>query len=117
MRKILLFIISLSFVFSHTIQSAPIYLYKILSVDDWNASQDKKIVQLSPKDNAFIHFAKENQLNKITSKYWSDVPVFVILKIEYAKLLGTMKLENGYYHLYNGSIPFYCVTEVIYCSC
>ncbi len=92
-------------------EPAPKYLYKILSMRNWLATQSRKTVILSAEDDAFIHFSKEEQLEKIIDKYWGDVPQFVVLKIDTNKLQGKMLLEanpggtNKYYHLYQGFIP------------
>lgn len=93
------------------------YLFKILSVENWQASADKKFIQLSAEDHDFIHFSLEDQLDRIVAKYWTHVPQFVILKIDGGKLPGKMVLEanpggtNKYYHLYDGSIPLDAVIE------
>lgn len=95
----------------------PKYLYKILSVEMWQASQNEKNLQLAPEDDAFIHFSKEDQLERIIEKYWAKMPQFTILKIETAKLPGHLIFEanpggkNKYYHLYNGAIPLGSVME------
>jgi len=93
----------------------PVYLYKILSVGDWEKSRG--IVHVSSMDNAFIHLATQEQLPGILAKYWADVPEYVVLKVETAKLQGRLVFEanpggvNKYYHLYNGSIPMNAVVE------
>ena len=93
------------------------YLYKILSLRNWEASQSRKTVQLSADDDAFIHLATEDQLEKIIEKYWADAPQLVILKIDSNKLEGKLVLESNprgstkYYHLYNGFIPFNSILE------
>lgn len=95
----------------------PNYLYKILSVGDWQLSQGQKSLKLSNADEEFIHFSTEDQLSKIIEKYWKDESKFVILKIDTAKLPGKLVFEanpggtNKYYHLYNGSIPRDAIIE------
>ncbi len=37
----------------------PQYLYKILSLRNWQATQNRKTVQLSTEDDAFIHFSTD----------------------------------------------------------
>ncbi len=87
----------------------PLFLYKVLSIDDLEKSQES--IHLSQMDAEFIHFATEEELPRIIKKYWADVSHYVVLKVEVAKLPGTLVLEanpggtNKYYHLYNGSIP------------
>lgn len=97
---------------------APLYLYKILSKEDWIMSQSNNSVRLPSADKEFIHLSTEDQLDKILDKYWKDTPGYVVLKIEATKLLGKLVLEanpggvNKYYHLYNGSIPFEAIVKV-----
>lgn len=98
-------------------ESVPKYLYKILSVDDWHKSQYQTYLQLSTDDSAFIHFSKEDQLSRICQKYWSHIPVYVVLKVETEKLVGDLVFEENqpggakYYHVYNGAIPLRSVIE------
>ncbi len=93
----------------------PKYLYKVLSVENWKASD--KTVKLSSEDDAFIHLSTEDQLDRIVGKYWAQVPEYVILKIDTSKLPGKLLFEanpggeNKYYHLYNGSIPLNSIVE------
>lgn len=97
--------------------NTPSYLYKVLTIADWEASQDKSIVQLPLADREFIHFSREDQLDRLLTKYWADAAEFVILKVDTSKLPGKMVFEpnpgssNKYYHLYNGSIPFDAILE------
>jgi len=96
---------------------SPQYLYKILSLRNWQATQSRKTVQLSAEDNAFIHFSTEDQLERIVRKYWTDAPQLVILKIDSTKLQGRLAFETNaggstkYYHLYDGFIPFNSILE------
>lgn len=93
----------------------PRYLYKILSVENWNASTD--YVKLPEEDHAFIHFSTEDQLDRIISKYWVGKN-YVVLKVDTRKLPGKMVYEanpggtNKYYHLYNGSIPMKAAQKI-----
>lgn len=95
----------------------PEYLYKVLSVENWKQSQSAKTLALSADDQAFIHFSREDQLERITSKYWSSVPEYIILKIKTVKLPGKLIFEanpggtSKYYHLFEGSIPFEAIAE------
>lgn len=77
---------------SQTVEN-PKYLYKILSYRHWQVTQNRKTVELSSEDDPFIHFAKEDQLDKIIAKYWSDAPQFAILKIDTDKLEGELVYE------------------------
>lgn len=95
----------------------PKYLYKILSKHNWQSTQEKKIVALSADDDAFIHFSKEDQLERILGKYWSEEAEAVILKIDSSRLQGRLVYETNpggsakYYHLYEGVIPFQAIVE------
>ncbi len=102
---------------SEIVEETPQYLYKILSPANWNASQKRSSLVLSPDDDLFIHFSKEDQLERITTKYWANTS-YVLLKIETSKLPGTLVFEANaggssakYYHLYDGSIPLSAVVE------
>ena len=98
----------------------PQYLYKIISFENWNASQGNQNVALSKDDEACIHFAKEDQLERIAAKYWSAAvaPEYIVLKVETARLVGKLVYEtnpngsNKYFHLYEGSIPVGAVADV-----
>jgi peptide deformylase len=99
-------------------QDAPAFLYKILSLRLWHATQNRKNVSLPAEDNAFIHLATEEQLEKVIAKFWAEAPQFVILKIERDRLLGNLVYETNpggvtkYYHLYQGFIPLHSICEV-----
>lgn len=95
----------------------PQYLYKILSSRNWHATQNRHIVTLSADDDAFIHLATEEQLDRIIVKYWSNCSSFVVLKLDTSKLKGDLVLEANpggttkFYHLYKGFIPFNSIVE------
>jgi len=103
------------------VEERPKYLYKILSYRAWKASESTKILQLSVDDTAFIHLAKEDQLERIRLKYWPDAESLVVLKILTEKLQGELVYEanpggaSKYYHLYQGLIPFESVVEAKIC--
>jgi|SRR5579862_2516774 len=96
---------------------APQYLYKIVSLRLWHATQNRNNVTLSAEDDAFIHFSTEDQLERIIDKFWSEVPQYVILKIETAKVTGEWAYETNpggttrFYHLYKGFIPINAIAE------
>ena len=95
-------------------EATPAVLYKIISVEHWQQSQGKELVMLAPEDNNFIHFAKEDQFQKVATKYWSNKP-YVLLMVDVIKLTGSLVFESNtptgtkYYHMYNGSIPMNAV--------
>ncbi len=89
----------------------PKYLYKVISVEEWGASQGKEVVDLSDADSTFIHLAREDQLDMVIKNFWGTTPVYVVLRIDTEKVTGKMVFEanpgsdNKYYHLYDCSIP------------
>lgn len=95
----------------------PQYLYKLLSIENWKKSQNMESVKLPDTDQDFIHFAREDQLDRIVRKYWDKITQYVVLKIDTKKLPGKLVFEanpggeNKYYHLYDGSIPLKAVVE------
>ncbi len=92
-------------------------LYKVLHLGEWRKSQNSEKVLLSPFDDAFIHLATEEQLNRIITKFFADDREVVILKLDPNKLQGNLVYESNpggstkYYHLYNGSIPLNAILE------
>lgn len=99
------------------IEQTPKHLYKVLSFKLWEATQSEDFVMLTTEDDAFIHFSKEDQVDRIITKYWSESPQFVVLKIDTNKLEGNLVYEANhggsakYYHLYNGFIPISSIVE------
>lgn len=99
------------------VEERPSYLYKILTVENWNESQNKNAVLLPKEDAGFIHFSTEDQLERILAKYWSHQREYVILKIQTDQLPGRLAFEanpggtSKYYHLYEGSIPLQAIVE------
>jgi uncharacterized protein (DUF952 family) len=95
----------------------PPFLYKILSVQDWEDSQGEQFVELPAEDLDFIHFSREDQLERILSKYWANTPA-VVLRVDVSKLPGDLVFETNpggsakYYHLYNGEVPLNAVVEI-----
>ncbi|MBS3904928.1 MAG: peptide deformylase [Simkania sp.] len=100
-----------------TTTETPKYLYKILSYRNWQATLARQVVAVSSEDDAFVHFSKEDQLERVLAKYWSEAPQFVVLKIDTGKLQGDLVYEENrsgsekYYHLYRGFIPFSAIKE------
>ena len=88
----------------------PEYLYKIVSPEQWQESQQQTYLILSPMDRPFIHLSKADQVEHVAQKFWKDKP-YVVLKLETIKLLGRLVYETNpggtvkYYHLYEGKIP------------
>lgn len=100
----------------HQASSPPAYLYKVVSVEDWEASD--QYVQLSAMDHPFVHLATKEQLPGVIDRFWKDTPEYVILKLKTKDLQGRLVFETNpgkttrYYHLYDGVIPKSAVAEV-----
>lgn len=94
----------------------PEHLYKIVSPEDWQKSQEKGMIPNSSIDEKFIHLATKEQLPRIAQKFW-DKKDYVILTLDVKKLVGRLVYEANpggqalYYHLYEGKIPLNAVVE------
>lgn len=90
--------------------SAPKYLYRIVSPQEWQKSQERKVLETSSLDEDFIHLATKEQLPHIAQKFWNNKD-YVILTLDTKKLIGRLVHEANpggttlYYHLYEGNIP------------
>lgn len=99
-------------------KNIPMYLYKILSIEDWESSKTQDRITLSSMDEDFIHLATDEQLDKIIAKFWAQTSEVVVLKLNVADIPGEIKFEqnpggaNKYYHLYHGFIPQSAVVDV-----
>ncbi len=97
-------------------EQTPAVLWKIVSLENWNASQNKKTLVLSSDDDAFIHLSKDNQYPKVLEKYWPGKEC-VLLLVKTSELIGRLVFEpnrpggESYYHLYEGSIPLTAITQ------
>lgn len=95
----------------------PDFVYKIVSIEQWQASQSQHELVLTEADDKFIHLSKEYQVSHVEQKYWPSTP-HIVLKLDAKKLKGRLVYEanpNGttkYWHLYDGAIPVDAVTEV-----
>ena len=90
-----------------------LYLYKILGIEDWVASEKSEYVHALPMDlkSSFIHLCEVHQIENIIKKYWHHEEQIVILELIPNKLLGNLVKEANhpkgteYFHLYaNGSV-------------
>lgn len=96
------------------------YLYKIVSVEQWNQSQGQQMLVLDAMDAEFIHLASAEQVLHVVEKFWRGRD-YVILTLASDKLQGCLILERNpggstkYYHLYDGDIPLDAVvtTKVV----
>ena len=97
--------------------SWPNFLYKILSIENWEESQKGHRLKVDLSEDAFIHLSMEDQLGRIASKYWKDIDRYVILTINPEYLVGRLVFEANpggsvkYYHLYNGFIPIESIAK------
>ena len=95
----------------------PQYLYKVLSLRNWQATQNRNTVLLTTEDCKFIQFLKEDQIQEYLTKNGPDENQFVVLKIDISKLDGKLALESNpeeitqYFRLYDGFIPFHSISE------
>ncbi len=101
--------------------SVPIYLYKIVSPEFWQQSQEAQTLLLTDQDRDFIHLSRDDQLERIIEKFWNlQGKPYIVLKLDVAALPGTLKFEanrpggDKCYHLYNGRVPLEAVVEVNY---
>lgn len=98
-------------------ENTPQYLYRIVSIADWQKSLVQSYVEPSQMDKEFIHLSTLEQLPNVAQKYWSDQQ-YMILKLDSKKLIGRLLYERNpggvacYYHLYDGQIPLNAVVSV-----
>lgn len=86
----------------------PHYVYKSLTIPQWDAFQKDKVFKGSPLDiqDGFIHMSREEQLPGVLQKFMSDEDEVVIAKIDTQKLKDTLIFEanrpggDQYPHLY-----------------
>lgn len=89
----------------------PNYLFKVISKENWNKSKESGVLVLDAFDEAFIHLAKEDQIEHVLNKFWKDRKDYLVLQIAVSEMKGTLVYEanrggtNKYYHLYDGTIP------------
>lgn len=92
-------------------------LYKIVTAEQWAASQDKADLRLGPFDEAFIHLCEADQIDRIVDKFFADQQRVWVLNLDAKKLPGRLVKESNpggtteYYHLYDGSIPLAAVRQ------
>mgnify|MGYP000081177397 CR=1 FL=1 len=94
----------------------PTYLYKIVSVEDWEKSQGKEYLVTGSIDSSFIHLATEEQVVPVAKKFWEGKS-YVVLRVDPKKMIGRLVYETNpggtthYYHLYEGKIPIEAVVD------
>jgi uncharacterized protein (DUF952 family) len=98
-------------------ETAPVHLYKILTVTEWEKTKSEPKLKLPSSDDDFIHLSEENQVNKTINKFYSKESDVVVLKLDVRKLKGGLVRETNpggvqkYYHLYAGEIPKESIIE------
>ena len=96
---------------------SPLFLYLVVAPEEWKESQQEGRMMLSSFHDAFIHLSTEEQVPKITDKFWKGKE-FVLLKIDPKKIQGRLQYEKNpggntrYFHLYDGVIPVDAVVEI-----
>lgn len=94
------------------------YIYKILSAQAWQESQELGLIPPQKLDTNFIHLCKQDQINKIVEKFYNNEPKIIIATIDANKLSGNLIEEANpggttkYFHLYDGKLPLDCVVEI-----
>lgn len=114
MKKLLTLALLLAATFSsQDVQAAksvktPEYLYKVVSVDQWQGSLQRNRLVSSYEDGEFTHFATEHQLFHVLGKYWKKKD-HVIVKVNPKKIEGSLVVESeeamSFYDLFEGTIP------------
>ncbi|MDN3507315.1 MAG: DUF952 domain-containing protein [Simkaniaceae bacterium] len=104
-----------------SIEQAPERLYKIVSEENWKASEGHDELVLSEMDREFIHLAKdEEQVKKVAGKFWKDMSYWLLTvdpsKFQEGRLVFEANHQGGdkYYHLHEGSIPMSAITESVF---
>jgi len=98
-------------------ESLPEFLYKIVSKEYWDKSQNMSVLVLPPEDDTFIRLAEKGQVGPML-KHWLKVPMIYIMKLDTNLLQGRLvkEKEKGgtteYYHLYEGVIPWDAVMDL-----
>lgn len=96
----------------------PEYLYKVVSLENWEASRDAPFVKLDSIDSSFISLATEEQVEGVIEEYWTGTNGYAVLKLDTEKLDGKLILEANpgeekkVYRLYDGGIPMIAVVCV-----
>jgi uncharacterized protein (DUF952 family) len=93
----------------------PRYLYKVMSLADWDASQQQDLLKLS-RDKSVVPLLKLDQLEKTILTDWNTASEVIIVEIDVDKLSGPLTAENDDHgkaisYLYNGGIPLSAISE------
>lgn len=95
-----------------------LYLYKVVTLDQWHDSQKAMHLKLLPADDEYIHLTTEPKIIEVIEKFFSSEKEVVVLTLDIYALEGRLveerisgKGSTGYYHLYDGAIPIDAVIE------
>ena len=95
------------------INSAPHFVYKILTTSQWEAIQQNgftsEFASELDKRDGYIHLSQSHQVAPIAQKYFSNMTDGVLLKIDFAKIQPLVKWEpnskgEDFPHVY-GELP------------
>jgi uncharacterized protein (DUF952 family) len=98
-------------------ESTPEYLYKIVTVGDWNASQVWSFLKVAAYDRACIHLCTKAQIKEIAHKFFSQEAEVLIVTLDPEELQGKLVKEklpgtsDESYRLYGGFIPLTSVVK------
>ncbi len=101
----------------YEIIETPKYLYKIVSPEQWKASEQQQLLMLSADDASSIRLLKEDEIGRTVHYLKKTNTPHVILKIKSSKLIGRLVFEpkpggsSKQYHLYDGQIPMNAIVE------
>jgi len=93
------------------------YFYKVITLRDWHATEERERVFLSDENESSIRLAKRDQIEKMIAKYKRYEDVVVVLKIHKDKIIGEIEFKKsidrmtGHYYLQGGFIPLEAVLE------
>lgn len=91
------------------------FIFKLLTLDQWQAFQAEKTFKGAPVDLAdgYIHFSDRLQLAETAQKYFADVPDVIVAEVAVDSLPVPLKWEPArkgalFPHLY-ADLPLNCV--------
>ena len=77
--------------------SAPAYVYRLISPDDWRRSQAAGAVVWTALDerDGYLHLSTKDQALATANLYFADAPGVLALKIAFAPLREAIRFEPG----------------------
>lgn len=95
-----------------------LYLYKVVTLEQWHDSQKATHLKLLPADEEYIHLSTEQKIFDVIENFYSSEEEVVVLTLDIYALEGRLveemipkKGSTGYYHLIDGAIPMEAVVE------